>query len=330
MVNSPPQGHSIALPWLENQWQRLSQRHLNKRLPHALLLSGLSGVGKSAFARHAAQSFLCSANQVNYCGVCDACHLFQAGTHPDFLQLSPPEGKKVIGIDQVRALIEELALTPQSGLNKVAIIDPADAMNIQAANSLLKTLEEPAAADILLLVSSQPGMLPITVRSRCQGIGLMVESREAAESWLAEQSIADPADCLQLAPEAPITALNLSDRSVQDKHLALLTDLMKMASAEQTINQFIAAYAAWDTLEILTILSKWFSLSIKIKMNCAGDFVKRVEYPQLSQFCQEISLDDLFRIHNKIGELSRYNSASFKTRTVLEGLAADIRLIILD
>ena len=116
---------------------------------------------------------LCRENEpAGLCSHCRSCTLLAAGSHPDYFDLQPDEGKQVIKVDQVRALIGKLDLTTSISERKVACIHPAEEMNAAAANALLKSLEEPAGNTVLILVSDNPGRLPVTIRSRCQAISV--------------------------------------------------------------------------------------------------------------------------------------------------------------
>src|SRR3569833_523405 len=183
------------------------------RLPHALLLTGPQGMGKQRFAENWMAGLLCEAPDAEgcACGVCRSCQLLAAGNHPDYRQLTPPEEGKVIGVDQVRELIQYVALTPQYGRYKIALIHPADKLNINAANSLLKTHEEPPSHSLLMLVSARPRRLPDPVRSRCQLVHFSPPPDEVAAGWLAIQvSVAAPGQLLKLADGAPLRALELA------------------------------------------------------------------------------------------------------------------------
>src|SRR6185312_9049826 len=146
-------------------WNYLHQRRQNNSLPHALLLTGLPDL---EFPRLFSKSLLCLKPDLEgkACNNCRTCSLMQAGSHPDFYQIEPEETGKTIRIDQIRELISELNQTAQQGGYKIAIIAPAEAMQMGAANALLKTLEEPAANTLIMLVSNQPGLLAATLRSR--------------------------------------------------------------------------------------------------------------------------------------------------------------------
>lgn len=144
----------------------LKNAFLQNRLSHAYLLSGIAGIGKTDFAKQFSQLLLCDSH--NNCGQCRGCKQLQAGTHPDFIFIAPEEKNHSIKIDQVRFLSEKLSQTAQYGGYQVVIISPADAMPVQAANALLKTLEEPAGKVLFFLIDNQKSILPATIASRCQ------------------------------------------------------------------------------------------------------------------------------------------------------------------
>ena len=152
----------------EKAWQLLKAYAQQARLPQGLLM-----VGKHAetqpLASTLAAELLCERGQPA-CGKCHACGLFKAGNHPDFIEVTPAEGKQTIQIDAIRQLSAASQKTALLGGYQVAIISPADAMTLEATNSLLKTLEEPSKQTLLLLLTRKPVILPETLRSRCQQI----------------------------------------------------------------------------------------------------------------------------------------------------------------
>jgi DNA polymerase-3 subunit delta' len=159
------------LPWHEDAAAQLRKAWAANRLSHALLLQGAEGVGKQPFAAWLACAVLCDRSEgstLKCCGECASCALFVAGSHPDLLLVVPEEDKQQISIDQVRAATERLTKTSYRQGYKVAIVDPAHLMTPSAANSVLKTLEEPSPRSLLILITSQASMLLPTVRSRCQ------------------------------------------------------------------------------------------------------------------------------------------------------------------
>ena len=317
------------LPWLATDWQKLSSRQLEDRLPHALMLTGKSGVGKSAFSLFAAQSFLCERpGSSGFCGSCNSCHLFAAGTHPDFLQVSPPEGKLLIGVDQVRELIAEMELTPQCSARKVAVLDPADAMNTSSANALLKTLEEPALTHLIMLVCTTPGYLPATIRSRCQRVSLAVRDADIAKHWLSVKvgGKQDNEALWKLAPDAPLRALALADGDELAFRVALFGDVLHVLSGRQSTVQVAGKYKDVDTRSVLSVLMSWFADAVKLHMGCDERMAQSVDPVWAKRLANALSLDEMFIIYKEIQHFYAIDSSSFKTQAVLEGLFADMRL----
>lgn len=154
------------------QWHLLWQRYLQHCLPHALLFIGAPGTGKQQFAITFAKSILCRqpTHEGNSCGECPSCRLMQAKTHPDLVYIEPEQAGHMIKIDQIRQMIHFANETPQQGGFKIIIIHPATAMNLYAANALLKILEEPAPNTLFILISDHSLRLPPTIISRCQKI----------------------------------------------------------------------------------------------------------------------------------------------------------------
>lgn len=197
-----------VLPWQEGIWRKVSANARAGRLPHALLLRGSAGVGKQEFAEHLAGSLLCEADvDSGPCGNCRGCKLFVSGAHPDALVLAPLDGKRSISIDQVRELIDDISLTAQHAGNKVVSVFPADALTNPAVNTLLKTLEEPPGDSVFILVSHFYGLLPATVRSRCQTVDFALPPAADALRWLEEQGVDEAQVALDLAHGAPLLAL---------------------------------------------------------------------------------------------------------------------------
>ena len=201
------------LPWHDAQWARLRSPKRRARVPHALLLRGPAGVGKRRFAQRLARALLChSANEEEACGKCKSCHLAAAGLHPDLHVIEALEKRKQILIDQIRDLLGRVVLSASGGSRRVVVIAPAEAMTRSAANTLLKTLEEPPGDTVFLLVSDRSGLLPATVRSRCQALAFPPPPTRSAMAWLEERvgSEVPAAELLSLAHGAPLRAVKLA------------------------------------------------------------------------------------------------------------------------
>ena len=177
----------MPYPWQRTQWQMLTEQIDRERLPHAILLAGPEYIGKQQFALALAARLLCEKPVAGFaCGGCKQCHLFTAGSHPDVLQVMPEEAGRAIRIDPVRELGRFLAKTAFQGGNKVVLINPAEAMNPNAANALLKNLEEPAAGSHLILVTHELARLLATVRSRCRRVAFPLPPRGEVGDWLSQ------------------------------------------------------------------------------------------------------------------------------------------------
>ena len=217
------------LPWNETVLESLRR----ESLPHALLIHGARGVGKLALAERAAQLVLCEAVVAarKPCGECAACRWFLAGNHPDFRRLEPealaPQAEAEEGeaparrgkpsleikVDQVRELADFLHLGSHRGGRRIALVHPAEEMNPNAANALLKGLEEPPGGAMFLLVSHRPASLPATIRSRCVALPVAVPPRETALQWLSAQGVGDAGRWLAYAGGAPLRALEYAAKS---------------------------------------------------------------------------------------------------------------------
>lgn len=202
-----------------NRAVNILQRTLYKdRIPSAYLFAGESGIGKKFAAINLAKAINCLSNTEgglwdaeanskfkiqnpkkegterisnnatfntlhpalpDACDKCSACIKIDAGTHPDLLFVLPEKGE--IRVDNIRAIEETLSFSPYEGIKKIVIIDDADTMNQSAANAFLKTLEEPPAESLVILVASSPDRLPETIRSRACRINFAPLSGEACE-----------------------------------------------------------------------------------------------------------------------------------------------------
>ncbi|MDE1892931.1 MAG: DNA polymerase III subunit delta' [Xanthomonadaceae bacterium] len=223
-------------PWHSGHWARLQARRQRDALPHALLLVGPAGLGKRAFARRFVQSLLCNEPAAGEgCGHCRSCLLMAAGTHPDLISLGyglRKDGvqRSEIVVEQIRDLSSRLAMSSQFGGWQVVTIDPADAMNTAAANALLKTLEEPSAQTMLILLADAPGRLPQTIRSRCQRIEFHLPPAEQALAWLRGEAVDDAEAALAAAGGNPGLAKQWAEQGALAQRQEVRKDLAALAA----------------------------------------------------------------------------------------------------
>jgi DNA polymerase-3 subunit delta' len=257
----------MTFPWLAATDAEFAERLEQDRLPHALLLSGPRGTGKTTLATEFIASILCLENTHPACGCCRSCQLLSTGAHPDrhliTFEENPKTGelRKEVVVDQVRRLIASLNLTNTISRRKAALIFPAEAMNRNAANALLKTLEEPPGETVMLLVSHDIIRLPATIRSRCQNLHVRQPDPVAALEWLITRGGLGPDDAgaaLQAAAGSPLEALNMSQSGVTDQYRLLMNTLDNLGSGRVGAGAAMAALAdidpdaLWSWISLLT------------------------------------------------------------------------------
>jgi DNA polymerase-3 subunit delta' len=273
-------------PWLADHWSFFLRRFQQRRLAHAMMLEGPAGCAKNALARAMVASLLCTESETQACGQCRSCKLLKGGAHPDYFEIQPQEEGKAIKVDQVRALIASLDLTASISHRKVAYIHPADAMNTSSANALLKSLEEPHGDTVLILVSDNPGSLPVTIRSRCQSIAVSQPDNKVVLDWLKQNSSSSNDDltaAMQAAGQSPLRALQYLDSSELEAFAQVregLTTLLQRPAAVSMVSSGLSDLNPVD-------LWRWLSL-------CTGDVIK-------SMMCGNSPawLADTSKLHNR-------------------------------
>lgn len=254
--------------WHEPTWHLLQQAKKAGRLPHALLFSGEQGCGHEAFIEQLVHSLLCLTPTTEgfACRQCRSCEVYQSGAHPDQLWLKPQEDKTVISIDSVRELGRFLTLSISYSPARVAVIAPAEGLNTNAANSLLKALEEPTPNTHLLLFSYQPGLLLPTIRSRCQHLRLPIPSTEQALEWLNTQTLKHPPEVLlSQALGRPLYAVNLDESDQLTQQQAFLTQLAQVLQGQGSLTAFSSTWQKYSRNEVLDWL--YSALHFQLKNN---------------------------------------------------------------
>jgi DNA polymerase III subunit delta' len=254
-MTNPP---SMALPWLQPSWHALALFSDEQRLPQALLLTGQEGIGVGEFARAFVSYLLCVVpNAGRACGRCRGCQLLAAQNHPDIFALRPEEQSSVIKVQQIRELSEFMSNTAQQGGRKVILIEPADAMNMQAANALLKNLEEPIGQTFFVLASVNPSRLLATIKSRCHRVPLPSPSRDQALAWLEAQSIPDPARLLQQTRGAPLLVLEWLENQYFDKSQQLAQQLLGFLLGQNSFASVIKPLTLLGVPLVLERMQHW-------------------------------------------------------------------------
>lgn len=260
------------LPWQQSLWQQLSARLEAERLPHAILLHGIEGIGKRGFATLFAQRLLCEAPDAGLpCQRCGACQLFAAGSHPDFFHaqreygaVAEDDGKKSkktaapskqIKIDCIRDLIRFAGLSAHQGGKRVVLLEPVEALNHNAANALLKVLEEPSANLHFILVGHQIGKVLPTIKSRCQKMTCALPSQIEALAWLSRWLPENRAErLLKLCNGAPLSALGVFEREEDAIYDQLLSQLKALHAGHSNYLAVAEVLAKYD----ISVVLKWW------------------------------------------------------------------------
>jgi len=312
-------------PWQLGYWNTLQQRRAMQSLPHALLLEGPEGLGKSEFAVAFAASMLCHHpdTQGRACGGCEACHLFKAHTHPDFKLIEPAEKGKAIAVDQIREVVHYLSLSSHHGGVKIVAIQQAEAMNVNAANSLLKSLEEPPGNTLMMLVTGRPASLLPTIRSRCQSVLFGVPEAHLARDWLAIHlpGEEDAGLLLALANGAPIKALGFAQDKVLDCREALLRSLEDALRPRADLLKLSKLWLDSGVPVTLYWLQSYVADMLRLKLTLQPPVINNTDMVESlrkleSQFCYQ----GLLEFADKLAEAQRYLRGNANPRMTMDDL----------
>lgn len=317
--------------WQLSVWERLARLAAEQRLPHALLVGGPAGIGKLRLAQAFSAYMLCAARTAtSACGKCKSCSLLAAGSHPDYLVLTPetdPKTEKVakfIKVDQVRELVEFASKSAQLGGYRVVLIEPAHLLNMQAANALLKTLEEPGRQTLILLVTPQPLSLSATIRSRCQQLQLGMPDEAAALAWLAPQ-LRDRNEAqllLGLAGGAPLAALALRDSLWFGERERLLKDL---AGLREGRLGSLAAAQRWQGLGADAVVQALASLLEDMARVAMGsEVVKHHDLaPIIQAICRRVAPAALLSFRQGLADKQRLLAGNIQGGLLLDAVFSE-------
>ena len=296
-------------PWLSPIFDQLAQRKQSQKLHHALLIQGPQGIGKTGFTSSFACLILCAGVIDNTpCGQCQACHLFRAGSHPDYHEVL---SDKQIGVDQIRDAIKKLSGSAQLSGAKVLVIHAAHTMTESSANALLKTLEEPTANTFILLLTHKPERLLPTIISRCERIVMPVPSLSQTQQWLsAEWPQPVDAELLTLYAHAPLVLLDELQQEQKISYEVFKTGLQNLRQQKVNPSQLAADWQE-QVDKILKWLQFWLHGQIKRQTQLSAQYwqvhqhvlsaVKRVRNPGvnkvlvLNQLLTDIALLDTIK-----------------------------------
>ena len=344
------------LPWHQPNWEGFARSFGN--LHHAQLVVAPEGFGLREFCLDMARFSLCrhpDGDRGAGCGECQNCKLFIAGTHPDLHVVSTEweavngradaiarysemyqdrEGRekkarpaRIIPIDQIRILIDNFARRPHISQRKVGLIVPADRLNINAANALLKLLEEPPPDSLLILATSEPSRLPRTVLSRCIRLNLSKSDREQALEWLGQHvETGEMEMALELADGAPLKARTLCETGLMQARKDMVEGLVGISRRNLSPYELSASLQRLEFEEVL----KWLQEFVKdlIKWKGAGQMPWWQAARDTGPAPETLSQDKLFQVYDRISAYRRIARGNLNEELALDNILLSIQQAI--
>lgn len=317
---------AAELFWLAPQLNALRQARAQQRLPHALLIHDAPGAGGEQLALLAAQVALCRAADFP-CGNCRDCQRVLAHAHPDLWLVAPEEDSRQIKVDQIRSLNETLALSAHGSAASVAIISPADMLNANAANALLKTLEEPRPGVLVVLVAVVTARLPATVLSRCQRLQIRLPARADCVAWLrAQRGAGDWEAVLDVLGNAPLLALAADPAELQALRAETESQLEGALAGTIDIAPAAERWAAGDGLELrLHCAENWVTRRIAAQLPGFGDVAELHTAAHLPAANSFMNIRSLIRLMDALYELRRLATTTINKALAVEQLLWQLR-----
>lgn len=280
-----------------------------KRLPHAIIIEGDIGTGRHTLASFIAGSAICSGDNPP-CLNCENCRLHSSASHPDITVTSLEHGKKNISVAQIRAMRDEAYIKPHLALCKVFIIDPADTLNEQSQNAILKVLEEPPGAAVFILITESKSALLSTIISRCVVLSLSNPEYGLATEYL--KSVTD-------YPEDEIEAALKSCQNNIGKSLSVLKGKAdtKAANSAKEFFHYALTGSGWDMLKTTSVIEK-----SRIE---SAEFFKALKYitaEYIRNNPNNLKVSALIKFYDKLSELEKSLTANINLSLLFSSLVS--------
>lgn len=316
---------TTEFPWHQTIWDKFSAARSRNHLPHALLLTGEEGIGKKRFAEKLVKSLLCHKPLDNQqaCGQCNGCKTYLAGSNPDFLQIQIAEDKQQISVDQIRALSRFITLSRSFTAYRVILLHPGEAMNDNAANSLLKSLEEPAENTVIIIIATHLNQLLPTIKSRCQLLALPKPATAQALEWMQNYSpsLENAQARLDLSFGRPLLALEADEKDIKQAS-DLAEDILSVMEEKKSITE---AAKTWEKATHSTLIDwqlGWLQSFIK---DLETGVTKKSDSPLaldqcLSNIKQQIRAEPCWELYQQILQQKKYIHTSVNPLMFIENM----------
>jgi DNA polymerase-3 subunit delta' len=318
-----------SLPWLKDSQQRLRAALESGHLPHSLLVLSAPGLGAEQLANWITALVLCDSPGTRPCDACPSCRLLRSDSHPDAHAVRLEEDAQQIKVDQVRELIDSLALKSYRGGYKVGVIEGAEALNTNGANAFLKTLEEPSADTVLIMIARPNHRLPATIASRCLRLKLRPPSTDDAIAWLKANAPGSNSwhAALALAGGAPLKAAQL--------------DAEGLAAIDADMRQSIAELAA-GSVDVTLLADRWVRSNPGVRVGWLENWITQRVYallgaPTSHQSAEPVRLPAallkpkiraLFELMDAARDVRRLASTGMNQQLALEALLVGGRVAL--
>jgi len=324
----------MIFSWQTENWNQATRYLKDNRLAHAILLSGPKSIGKLEFCLAFIQRLNCANPTLDdhACGECKDCHLFTARTHPDIRMLNVDEdveqdkksSNKVeqIKIDDIREINQFMTLSRQQGVYKVVCLNYAESMNNNAANALLKTLEEPPQNSIIFLITHRADALLPTIKSRCQIWKFKLPEDKQSLSWLNQQQKQNywPA-LLKVAGNRPLLALELDASGLGESRADYYKDLMHFLSGKTHVTKISVKHQDEQLERLVGWQQAWCADLIRCHYEKEPVTLENPDIRRsLHSLVGRVDLHSTFKFMDKLIELRRFSSAPLNKRLFIEDM----------
>jgi DNA polymerase-3 subunit delta' len=315
-----------SLPWLKEPQQRLRSALEMGHLPHSLLVLSVPGLGAEHLANWMTALVLCESQATRPCDACPSCRLLRSDTHPDAHVVRLEEDAQQIKIDQVRELIESLTLKSYRGGYKVGVIEGAEALNANGANAFLKTLEEPSADTVLIMIARPNHRLPATVASRCLRLRLSPPATDEAVAWLQRNAPgANPAGAnpwhaaLALAGGAPLLAVQLDAEGLAAIDADMRQSITELAEGSVDVTLLAERWVRSNPGVRITWLENWITRRVHASLGAATS-QQTAEPVRLPAALLKPKIRALFELLDAARDVRRLASTGMNQQLALEAL----------